>query len=105
MIIWKKLVKLIPHFVTIKRKVIYEVMWTEDFLRRDHVGETRFDTRQIVIKTNQTPKETVHTYIHEVLHAVSHEYDAALTETQVLALEKALTMALIKDNIFKEKSK
>lgn len=102
MINWKKIAKRIPHFVTIRRKAVYEVVWIDEFKNDKVVGETRWDPKQIVIKTNQTPRETVHTYIHEVLHAISQEYNVALTEAQVMALEDALTVALTAGNIFKE---
>lgn len=101
MISWKNLKSRIPHLVKFRRKV-YEICWIDNFKDDHTLGETRFDPRQIVIKSDMGDKECVKTYLHEILHAISHEYDANLTETQVRALEDALTDVLKKGNIFKE---
>lgn len=87
------------------RKSYYEVLYVDAFVQEDVLGETRFDRKQIVLKDNQRPKEKVHTYIHEILHAISEEYDVNLTETQVRALEKALYYVLKSDNIFRKAKK
>lgn len=100
---WKKLVKLIPSKVQIKQKTDYEIVWTEEHVSEENLGETRFDPKQIVISKDQCDKEKVHTYWHEVLHAISHEYGADLTETQVLKLEKALYYLLKPNNLFKSR--
>lgn len=96
---WKYWLKRIPNKIQIKRKRFYEVLWADEFA---HYGETRFDKSQIVLALGQVPSETVHTYLHEVLHAISAEYDADLTERQVRALEKALYYVLKAGNLFKE---
>lgn len=99
---WIKWVKKIPSTVQLSRKGKYEVVWTDTIKDdTDVLGETRFDPKQIVIKNGQSPKETVHTYVHEILHAVSAEYDVNLTEAQVRKLEKALYYILKDGNIFK----
>lgn len=101
MISWKKLKSKIPHLVKFNDRV-YEVCWVEKFKSDNVLGETRFEPTQIVIKSDMENKETVKTYLHEVIHAISFEYGANLTETQVLALEEALKDILKKGNIFKE---
>lgn len=102
MIRWKDFVQKIPSNVQISRKGKYEVVWSDTIKNDDDVlGETRFDPKQIVIKTSQSPKEAVHTYVHEILHAISEEYHVGLTETQVRKLEKALHYVLKEGNIFK----
>lgn len=99
---WIDWLKKIPSAVQLSRKGKYEVVWTDTIKNdTDVLGETRFDPKQIVLKNDQSPKETVHTYIHEVLHAVSAEYDVNLTEAQVRKLEKALYYVIKKGNIFK----
>lgn len=101
MIKWKELKSKIPHLVTFKRKS-YEVCWIDNFKDEHVMGETRFNPRQIVIKNGLSDRETCLTYLHEVMHAVSHECGAELTETQVRVLENMLTDILKKGNIFKE---
>ena len=96
---WSDYKTRIPTHVRIK-DVEYEILYTNDFKDGETLGETRLNTKQIVLKTNETDKETVHTYIHECLHAVSEEFDVGLTETQVRKLEKSLTNFLTSGNIF-----
>lgn len=92
----------IPQTVQVSRKGKYEVLWTDKIKEDDRtLGETRFDPKQIVIKTGQTYKESVSTYLHEFLHAVSEEYEVGLTEKQVRALEKAVYFVLKEGNVFK----
>lgn len=105
MVDWKKFNRIIPHRVQVARNAFYEILYVDSFVQDDVLGETRFDRKQIVIKDNQTPKEKVHTYIHELLHAVSEEYDVNLTEPQVQALEKALYYILKSDNVFRKAKK
>jgi hypothetical protein len=62
----------------------------KDFHGEDTWGETRFEERQIVLKSNLTSKLMTETYIHELFHAWSHEHGVGLTEEQVLSLEKAI---------------
>jgi len=95
---WSIFKSLIPSRVKIKQAE-YEILYTEEFKDGRTLGETRFNTKQIVLKTNETDFETFHTYIHEVLHAVSDEYDINLTEKQVRKLEKSLTDWLKPGNI------
>lgn len=102
MINWKKYKNKIPHVVKIGPKDLYEVLWVDNFIGGDNVGETRFNEKQIVIKTGMTPKLTVTTYLHECLHALSDKYDLNLTEKQVLAFEKSFTYLLLDGNLFKK---
>lgn len=87
---WKNLRNNIPSHIQAGRNGLYEVVWVESFKDNDTLGETRFDPKQIAIKLGQTNKETVATLFHEFFHAVSHEYDINLTESQVKSLEKSL---------------
>lgn len=102
MIDWRKLLKRIPNTVTVKKSHSFEVVWTTEFKDTHIVGMTRFEPKQILLKTGESNKETVHTYIHELIHAVSDAYDVGLTESQVLKLEKALYYLIKPNNIFKD---
>lgn len=98
---WKTLFSKIPAKVKFGKNT-YEVLWVDSFPNEKTLGETRFDVKQIVLKTGDSAKETVHTYYHECIHALEHEYKVGLTETQVLALEKSLKDILKKGNVFNE---
>jgi hypothetical protein len=106
MINWKRYYNLIPAEVKIGENT-YEVVWKDEFPKdKKQLGESRFEeSKQILINLNQPIKEAVHTYWHEILHAVSFEYDAELTEKQVQALEKGLKNLLQNGNIFRKELK
>ena len=98
---WKSLFKRIPVSIQLTRTIKYVITWTRSDPSLDHIGRTHTDTKQIVVNMDLKPKMAVHTYIHEVIHAISEEYEVGLTEKQVLALEKALYFILKKGNLFK----
>lgn len=86
---WTKLKNNIPHKFKVKRSD-YETVFIKDLDNGKTVGEARLDHKLIILVQNQTPKELVSTFFHEFIHVLSEEYDANLTEKQVLALEKSL---------------
>jgi hypothetical protein len=91
---WKKLRKNIPNRVRTKSRAHYEVLWSDEFHFDEKTGKktygtTRFDPNLITLNINQGDKETIHTYWHEMIHAISVDYDVNLTETQVENFEKA----------------
>jgi hypothetical protein len=100
---WKKYYKNIPSSIKIG-KSIYEIVWLNDFHKDEHqLGESRFGPlKQIVINLNQPIKEAVHTYFHELIHVLSYEYDANLTENQVRSLERGLKDIIRPGNIWKK---
>lgn len=100
----KLLPKLIPTHIRITQKVTYEVVYVEDFKGEQYTyGECRPDQKQIVLNKNQPPTELFKTFLHETLHAISFETkDLALTEKQVMALEKGLFRLLKLNNLLKE---
>lgn len=103
MISWSKFFKKIPNQVKVGKNN-YEIVWINEFTRfDDQFGESRFgEEKQIVLNLNQTKKESVHTLWHEILHALSFEYEADLTEKQVQALEKGLKDLIGIGKIFTE---
>jgi len=98
---WKSLLTKIPAKVKFGKST-YEVLWVDAFPNEKTLGETRFDVKQIVLKKDDSAKETIHTYLHECIHALEFEYDAGLTESQVVALEKGIKDILKKGNIFND---
>lgn len=97
---WKNLAGSIPSRIEIAPKKWYEVVHVSDFKDPETVGETRFDPNQIALKTGMTPFQCYSTFLHEVLHAMSEEYNIALTENQVLKLERALAYRIKKGDVF-----
>jgi len=101
MIKWKLLRRSIPINIKLGRTTNYEVVFVEDFKDGNTLGETRTEPNQIALLINQSDKKMIHTYLHEVLHAISNTYEVGLTEEQVLKLEKAVYYILKPKNIFK----
>lgn len=98
----KDLNKLIPNKVRVTKNVTYEVLFTDEFLKDDkQLGECRPDTKQILLKNNQSSTEMMKTFLHEVFHAMSCENkDLNLTETQVRILEESTFRVLKLNKIF-----
>lgn len=93
--------KIIPSHVRITKDITYEVVWLDDFIDKKQLGECRYNEKQIVIKKNQSNSESMSTFIHEALHAVSFETKGLnLTEGQVYKLERSLFRMLKLNNIF-----
>lgn len=53
-------------------------------------GLCEFSPKQISVESELHYEECESTLIHEMLHAISHEYDFNLSENTVLALERAI---------------
>lgn len=96
MINWKSLYKNIPSSLKIGLSD-YFILWVTSFPKdKKQLGQSSFgEEKQIIINVAQSKKEAVHTFFHEILHCLSFEYDANLTEKQVLALEKGLKDILL----------
>jgi hypothetical protein len=94
---------MIPDRVQVGRKSWYTVLRVVKPPSGDYTaGECDPNTKTIFIRINETPRQTVLTYLHEVLHAYSFEYDIGLTESQVTAMETKVFHYLLKNgNVFK----
>lgn len=102
---WKHLVKQIPSRVQIGPKVFYDVVWSKDLVdsKGNYLyGLTDLTNRVITIRMDMSPKLTVETYAHELLHCFSEEFDINLTETQVLRFEHILPYLLKKGNLLSD---
>lgn len=84
----------IPGKVRIKSRSSYEVLFVPGFEDKKTLGECRFDTKQIVLSTNQTPEELSKTFIHELSHAIDVGYGLGLTHSQIYKLENAILKVL-----------
>lgn len=105
MVSWKTLAKRIPSKVQVHRKKFYEVVWFKEKDDGETVGLMDVSKKQIMVQLGQTSRETVLTYLHELIHAISDERQLGLTESQVQGLEGALYYVLKKDNVFTEGSR
>lgn len=83
-----------PHKVRITSKVSYEVVWVDRFDNEAWLGECRPDNKQIVLRRGRPERETLQTFIHEILHAVEFEYGAAIPHRLVYQLEEAFEAIL-----------
>lgn len=101
---WSDYRSRIPFKVHAGRGLYYEIVFVDGFDNPDILGETRYDKKQIALKTGLTDKQTVELYLHEITHLLSYSCDAGLTENQVLAFEKTYHYILKEDNIFKRKT-
>ena len=80
----------IPSRIKIKNKVIYEIVSVTEFKHSDTLGECRFDTRQIAMKSGQSDKQEMKTLIHELLHAISEERGINISHRAIYQLEDAI---------------
>lgn len=94
MINWKKVKSNIPTNFKIKNGVKYETVYIGELDAGATVGEARLDDKLIVLSSKMSPKQTVSTFYHELIHVISHEYNADLTEKQVLAIEASISYLL-----------
>lgn len=79
-----------PSHIKIKNKVSYEVAHVESFRDPDVMGETRFDSKMIVIKKGQSPKQEWKTTCHEILHSICYERGIDISHKAIYQLEEAL---------------
>ncbi len=87
-----------PTRIRITAKVAYDVLWvdgfesdTEDEMVR---GVCDHETKQIVLRNGLRPMWILRTFIHEVFHAVEHEYDIAIPHKTIYKLERAFEKVL-----------
>lgn len=94
--------KQLPRKVRVKRKS-YKVKYPTELVcesRGELHGAVTFRDKLIEIAKDEDLEEMESTIIHELLHALSHEYRLGLKEDKVIKIEKALYQ-LFKDNGWK----
>jgi hypothetical protein len=88
---WKKLYNNIPARIK-AGKDYYEVLKVKEFIMdKEQMGETRFNTKQIILKEGLSHKAAVETFYHEALHAWSDAHNIDLTEQQIIQAESGLS--------------
>jgi hypothetical protein len=65
------------------------------FVKMDDYGETDPVMKEIRIKKDISPRETMSTFIHELLHVVEFEADIPIKHKTIHRLEKALFELLV----------
>lgn len=73
-------------------EMMYSVAQSEHVTNSHSVlyGKVNYDTQEITVSTNVSPVRQNQILLHESLHAISHELDLDLTETQVFGLTLGL---------------
>lgn len=91
---------IIPARVKIKNRVTYEVVWVDSFKDAGVLGECRFDSKQIALKSDESERETFKTFVHEVLHAMEFERGIKIPHKAIYQLEDAVFYLLF-HNVWK----
>jgi len=66
-----------PKFIKIK-SVDYAVKFKRGLEEQGYMGLCHYDTKEIWIAAGLSAKDRLATFTHEILHALSHEYDFEL---------------------------
>ena len=94
----------IPSRIRIKAKVFYEIVWQERIADDpDCLGLCDSGTRTIFMRLGMSESETLKTFIHEVLHALSAEHEFELPHKTVYALEDAIFRVLKLNGLLNKK--
>lgn len=81
----------IPPKIRIKSKVNYEIVWQAKIADDDFCLGLCDPQKQIIyLKLGMSDTETIKTFLHEVLHALSAEHGFELPHRTVYALEDAV---------------
>lgn len=85
----------IPAKVRIKARVSYEVLFS-DLIQDDYecMGMTDFEKKQIILLNGQNETNLQKTWIHELCHAIAHEYGIEITHKAIYELEDAVLKLL-----------
>ncbi len=78
--------------------IVYTIIAKRDFELRDNVGTTFAWQQEIHLNKESPPTQRASVLLHEILHAISHEYlgaDEDLNETQVTGLTAGLRNVLV----------
>jgi Zn-dependent peptidase ImmA (M78 family) len=79
----------------------YKAAWCERIEGKDTLGYCDDEAKVIYVKDNQNLDECFSTILHELVHAMNHEYGMKLKHTQVYKLERALADLLVKNGLIK----
>lgn len=89
----KPISEVIPRKVRITAKVSYTVLFV-DKLDIDNMGVCDPNTRQILILLGMSTKDTLATFIHELLHAMEFEHGIEIPHKAVHQLDVAIESLL-----------
>ena len=79
--------KKLPRSVLVSKQT-YRIDYLSEM--PDELGCTYYDDPRIEVSLENGAPETESTVIHEILHAMAHEYKFKLPESMVLKLEEAI---------------
>lgn len=84
----KKFLAKIPTHIRITAATTYRVLWAIDFAKKDNRhGECDFEAKTITLNTHSSVTKAYCTLIHEVLHAIAHEYGVLIPHGLIDELE------------------
>jgi hypothetical protein len=85
----------IPHKIRIKARISYEVLFATE-VKSDPkcLGYCDPNTRQIILKSDQSETEMLKTFLHETLHAIEYEYTDGIPHKFIEALEEGIFKVL-----------
>lgn len=92
---WKIKSVELPSKVRLKRGVSYEIVRQSEIASDpDCMGLCDFDKRLIFIKSELSDSQVIETFIHELLHAISHEFALKIPHKLIYALEAPILKIL-----------
>lgn len=89
----KPVSEMLPRKVRITAKISYSVLFV-DKLENDDLGSCDKNSRQILILLGMSKKETLATFIHELIHAIEFEYNIAIPHLAVHQMDLAIEAIL-----------
>jgi len=85
--------KKLPKKVVVHSRT-HQVSYKKRVIKKDGnltlAGKTNHAIKKIEVSLNQSDDQIESTLIHEILHAIAHEYEFQLSESMVLKLEQAI---------------
>lgn len=86
----------IPTHLRLTQRVEYEIVWTDEIGKdSETAGECRYASRQIAICNKQSDRDKMKTFIHEALHAISHEFKIPLPHKAIYKLEHIIYRIMV----------
>jgi hypothetical protein len=79
-------------------KAEYSIAFVDQIEGRSTLGLCDFERKIIFIRNRQKSKDTLKTFIHELLHAIEHEFDLTMQHDLIYKLEDPIFQVLY-DNI------
>lgn len=91
-----RLKKHFPKSLRITKKVDYAVKFKRGMSSKEgYLGLCFFDLKEILLSEGQDKVERLSTLVHEVLHALAHEYGFDLSHDIIYKLERPIALFIL----------